>query len=188
MKERIQKDGLVLPGNILKVGSFLNHQIDIDLLEKMGEEFAKLYSTEPVTKILTIEASGIAIACAVARVIRVPVVFAKKGKTDNIAEDCFVTSVYSYTHAKNYNVIVSKQYLSEQDHLLLVDDFLANGSALSGLVDIARQAGAIICGACIAIEKGFQEGGQLLRDKGLRIESLAIIDSMSPETGIKFRN
>jgi xanthine phosphoribosyltransferase len=188
LKERIRKDGQVLAGNILKVGSFLNHQIDIDMLDSIGEEFARLYAGAPVTKILTIEASGIAIACSVARIIRVPVVFAKKRKSGNVDEECYVTSVYSFTNAKNYNVMVSKQYLSANDNLLLVDDFLANGSALSGLVDIAGQAGAAVSGACIVIEKGFQEGGQRLRDKGLRIESLAIIDSMSVENGIVFRD
>ncbi len=187
LKERIRKNGQVLAGDILKVGSFLNHQIDIDLLDKIGEEFARLYKDVPVTKILTIEASGIAIACSVAHILRVPVVFAKKNKSGNVSDDCYVTSVYSFTNAKNYNVIVSKQYLLPQDKLLLVDDFLANGSALSGLVDIAKQSGAQVQGACIVIEKGFQEGGSLLRNKGLRIESLAIIDSMSVENGIKFR-
>src|SRR5574344_798282 len=177
LKERIRKDGQVLPGNILKVGSFLNHQIDIELLDKIGEEFARLYKGVPVTKILTVEASGIAIACSVAHILRVPVVFAKKNKTGNVNDDCYVTSVYSFTNAKNYNVIVSRNYLKPEDKILLVDDFLANGSALSGLLDPANQAGAKVQGACIVIEKGFQEGGRLLRDKGLRIESLAIIDS-----------
>jgi len=188
LKERIRKDGQVLPGNILKVGSFLNHQIDIELLDKIGEEFARLYKGVPVTKILTVEASGIAIACSVAHILRVPVVFAKKNKTGNVNDDCYVTSVYSFTNAKNYNVIVSRNYLKPEDKILLVDDFLANGSALSGLLDLANQAGAKVQGACIVIEKGFQEGGRLLRDKGLRIESLAIIDSMSVENGITFRN
>jgi len=188
LKERIRKDGQVLAGNILKVGSFLNHQIDIDMLDKIGEEFVRLYAGYPVNKILTIEASGIAIACSIARILRVPVVFAKKRKSGNVNEECYFSSVYSFTNAKNYNVMVSKQYLSDKDNLLLVDAFLANGSALSGLVDIANQSGAKIIGACIVIEKGFQDGGQRLRDKGLRIESLAIIDSMSEEKGIVFRN
>jgi len=188
LKERIRKDGTVLAGNILKVGNFLNHQIDTDLLDKIGQEFVRLYEGVPVTKVLTVEASGIAIACAVARLLHVPVVFAKKNKTGNVNDDCYVTSVYSFTHAKTYNVIVSKQFLHADDKLLLVDDFLANGSALSGLVDLGKQAGAVIQGACIVIEKGFQEGGKLLRDAGLRIESLAIIDSMSVENGITFRD
>ncbi|MCR5290020.1 MAG: xanthine phosphoribosyltransferase [Treponema sp.] len=188
LKERIRKDGQILAGNILKVGNFLNHQIDIDLLDKIGEEFVRLYKGVPITKVLTIESSGIAIACSVAHILHVPVVFAKKNKTGNVNDDCYTTSVYSFTHAKNYNVIVSKNYLSPNDKLLLVDDFLANGSALSGLVDLGKQAGSTIQGACIVIEKGFQEGGKLLRDGGLRIESLAIIEKMSPEEGITFRD
>lgn len=187
LKERIRKDGLVLPGNILKVSSFLNHQIDIELLDKIGAEFYRLYKDSTITKILTVEASGIAIACAAARMFKVPVVFAKKQKSGNVTEDCYSTSVYSYTHAKNYNIMISKQFLSPDDKVLLIDDFLANGSALTGLIDLVKQADAQFAGAGIVIEKGFQEGGQLLRDKGYRIESLAIIDSMSVENGITFR-
>jgi xanthine phosphoribosyltransferase len=189
LEERIRKDGKVLPGNILKVGSFINHQIDIELLDKLGEEFARRFSGQTVTKILTIEASGIAIACAAARFFnKCPVVFAKKSASSNVSDDCYRTSVYSYTHSKNYNVIVAKQYLSATDTILLIDDFLANGSALSGLFDIVKQSGAGIAGAGIVLEKGFQEGGEILRKKGYRIESLAIVDSMSVENGITFRS
>ncbi len=188
LKERIRKDGIVLPGNILKVGKFLNHQIDIELLDKMGEEFYKTYKNEKVTKILTIESSGIAVACSVARLFKVPLVFGKKNKSGNIPDDCYTASVYSYTNAKNYNVHISKQYISDTDNVLLVDDFLANGSALSGLKQIAESAGAHVCGACIVIEKCFQGGGQRLREQGLKIDSLAMINSMDPETGINFYN
>jgi len=188
LEERIRKDGQVLPGNILKVSSFLNHQIDVQLLDELGAEFARLYKDTKITKILTIEASGIAIACSVARQFGVPVVFAKKHQSSNVTEDVYATSVWSFTHSCNYNVVVSKKYLSANDKILLVDDFLANGSALSGLVDLARKAGAEVQGACIVIEKGFQDGGRQLRQSGLRIESLAIIDSMSPESGITFRH
>lgn len=189
LEERIRKDGKVLPGNILKVSGFINHQIDVGLLDKLGEEFARRYAGRTVTKILTIESSGIAVACAAARCFNnCPVVFAKKSSSSNIADDCYRTSVYSYTHSKNYNVIVAKQYLAKTDKVLLIDDFLANGSALSGLVDLVEQSGATLVGAGLVIEKGFQEGGEILRKKGYRIESLAIIDSMSAENGIKFRS
>ncbi|HAH62639.1 MAG TPA: xanthine phosphoribosyltransferase [Treponema sp.] len=189
LEERIRKDGKVLPGNILKVSSFINHQIDVGLLDELGEEFARRYADRTVTKILTIESSGIAVACATARWFdNCPVVFAKKSSSSNISDDCYRTSVYSYTHSKNYNVIVAKQYLAETDKVLLIDDFLANGSALSGLVDLVGQSGAELAGAGIVIEKGFQEGGEILRKKGYRIESLAIIDSMSAEHGITFRS
>jgi xanthine phosphoribosyltransferase len=192
LKERIRKDGLVLPGNILKVSSFLNHQIDVDLLDKMGEEFARRYQGIPITRILTIEASGIAVACAAARHFKyngksVPVVFAKKHKSGNVPEDCLITPVHSYTHGKTYDVMLSKQYLRPEDTVLLIDDFLANGSALSGLINLVEGAGATLAGAGIVIEKGFQTGGQLLREEGIRIESLAIVDSMDPETGVVFR-
>lgn len=192
LKERIRKDGLVLPGNILKVSSFLNHQIDVDLLDKMGEEFARRYQGIPITRILTIEASGIAVACAAARHFKyngksVPVVFAKKHKSGNVPDDCLITPVHSYTHGKTYDVMVSKQYLRPEDTVLLIDDFLANGSALSGLINLVEGAGAKLAGAGIVIEKGFQTGGQLLREEGIRIESLAIVDSMDPETGVVFR-
>lgn len=188
LEDRIRKDGEVLPGNILKVSSFLNHQIDVMLLDELGAEFARLYKGAPVTKVLTVEASGIAIACSVARQFKVPVVFAKKHQSSNVNEDVYATSVWSFTHSCNYNVVVSKKFLSKNDNVLLVDDFLANGSALAGLVDLAGKAGASVLGACIVIEKGFQDGGAKLRADGLRIESLAIIDSMSPEQGITFRH
>lgn len=192
LKERIRKDGLVLPGNILKVSSFLNHQIDVDLLDKMGEEFARRYKGVSITRILTIEASGIAVACATARHFKhngksVPVVFAKKHKSGNVPDDCLITPVHSYTHGKTYDVMLSKQYLCPEDTVLLIDDFLANGSALSGLINLVEGAGAKLAGAGIVIEKGFQTGGQLLREEGIRIESLAIVDSMDPETGVVFR-
>lgn len=187
LEERIRKDGEVLPGNILKVSSFLNHQIDVKLLDELGKEYKRLYENSKVTKILTVEASGIAIACSAAREFNVPVVFAKKHQSSNVNEDVFSTTVWSFTHSRNYNVVVSKKFLNSDDKVLIVDDFLANGSALSGLVDLVKQAGAEVTGACIVIEKGFQDGGDKLRREGLRIESLAIIDSMSPEEGIKFR-
>ena len=187
LEERIRKDGQVLPGNILKVSSFLNHQIDVQLLDELGAEFARLYKGTEVTKILTIESSGIAVACSVARQFGVPVVFAKKHQSSNVNEDVYATSVWSFTHSCNYNVVVSKKYLSANDKVLLVDDFLANGSALSGLVDLVNKAGATVQGACIVIEKGFQDGGKQLRQSGLRIESLAIIDAMS-ESGLTFRH
>ena len=188
LEERIRKDGQVLPGNILKVSSFLNHQIDVELLDALGEEFARLYKDVPVTKILTIESSGIAVACSVARALKVPVVFAKKHQSSNVNEDVYVTSVWSFTHSCNYNVVVSKKYLSSDDKVLLVDDFLANGSALAGLVDLAESAGAKVQGACIVIEKGFQDGGEKLRAKGVRIESLAIIERMNADGTIDFRH
>lgn len=188
LEERIRKDGQVLPGNILKVSSFLNHQIDVQLLDELGAEFARLYKSTQVTKILTIESSGIAVACSVARQLKVPVVFAKKHLSSNINEDCYETSVWSFTHSCNYNVVVSRKFLSQNDKVLLVDDFLANGSALSGLMDLVKKAGGIVQGACVVIEKGFQDGGKMLRDKGLRIESLAIIDSMSPDGKIEFHH
>lgn len=187
LEERIRKDGEVLPGNILKVSSFLNHQIDVNLLDELGAEFARLYKDSKITKILTVEASGIAIACSVARQFNVPVVFAKKHQSSNVNEDVYSTTVWSFTHSKNYNVVVSKKYLSKDDRVLLVDDFLANGSALAGLVDLVNKAGAVMEGACIVIEKGFQDGGEKLRQQGIRIESLAIIDSMNVDEGIKFR-
>lgn len=188
LENRIRQDGLILPGNILKVSSFLNHQIDVQLLDQLGSEFYRLYKDYPVTKILTVEASGIAIACSVARLFKVPLVFAKKHKTSNVNEEVYSTSVWSFTHSCNYNVVVSKKFLSKDDKVLLVDDFLANGSALSGLIDLVEQAGAKVQGACIAIEKGFQSGGEQLRSKGYRIESLAIIDKMSVEDGITFKH
>lgn len=188
LEERIRKDGEVLPGNILKVSSFINHQIDVQLLDELGAEFKRLYKDSKITKILTVEASGIAIACSVARQFGVPVVFAKKHQSSNVNEDVYSTTVWSFTHSRNYNVVVSKKFLNANDTVLIVDDFLANGSALAGLLDLVNKAGAKAEGACIVIEKGFQDGGEKLRNEGVRIESLAIVDSMSVEEGIKFRH
>lgn len=178
LEEKIRKEGQVLPGNILKVGSFLNHQIDVDLLDKMGEEIHRLYGQSGVTKILTIEASGIAIACMAARHFGVPVVFAKKSQSRNIGGEVYSVKVESFTHKKVYDVVVAGEFLSAEDRVLIVDDFLANGKALLGLVDLVRQAGAQVLGAAIAIEKGFQGGGDLVRSLGVRVESLAIIEQM----------
>lgn len=187
LKDRICSDGVVLPGNILKVGSFLNHQMDIALFNEMGKEFARRFSGVPVTRILTIEASGIGIACIVAQYFNVPVVFAKKSKTSNVSGNRLVTSVKSYTHNTTYEVTVEKVFIKADDSVLIIDDFLANGCALEGLVELVHAAGAKVAGAGIAIEKGFQDGGERLRKQGIRVESLAIIDRMSPEQGIAFR-
>jgi xanthine phosphoribosyltransferase len=186
LKQRISKDGVVLPGNILKVSSFLNHQIDVSLLDDMAQEFAQRFSGERITRILTVEASGIAIACSVARVFQVPVVFAKKHQSGNIPGDVFTTTVQSFTHGKTYDIVVSKQFIAPDDSVLIIDDFLANGCAVEGLAAIVRSAGASLTGAGIVIEKGFQNGGARLRQSGIRVESLAIIASMSPETGVIF--
>ncbi len=188
LKDRIIKDGKVFPGNILKVDSFLNHQMDIELLEEIGKEFHRIYSGVGVTKILTIEASGIGIACFVAQSFGVPLLFAKKSKTKNIAADVYTSRVESYTHGTVYDIIVSKEFLHSDDTVLIIDDFLAKGQALNGLIDIAQKAGATVAGAGIVIEKGFQDGGKLIRDKGVRVESLAIIDSMDDSGKITFRD
>lgn len=188
LEKRIEKDGEVLPGNILKVSGFLNHQIDVNLMEKMGEEFYRLYKNSPVTKIITIESSGIAVAYSVARQFGKPLVFAKKHQSSNVNDDVYSTKVFSYTHGQEYNVVISKKFISPTDNVLLVDDFLANGKALNGLIDIVEQAGAKVCGICIAIEKGFQEGGKNLREKGYRVESLAIVDKMTDDGKIYFRH
>ena len=187
MEERILRDGVVRAGNVLKVDSFLNHQMDIDLFNEMGKEFFRLFGDEGVTKIVTIEASGIGIACIAAQYFRVPVVFAKKSESKNLDGDVYTSSVASFTHNKVYDIRISKKYLSENDRILLIDDFLAKGNALLGLLDVCQQAGAAVVGAGIAIEKGFQEGGALLRKRGLRVESLAIVDSMSEDGTITFR-
>ncbi len=187
MEERILQDGNARPGNILKVDAFLNHQIDVTLLEHIGEEFYRLYKDAGVTKIVTIEASGIAIACMTARYFDVPVVFAKKAKSRNLDGDLFTTKVVSFTYGKEYTVTLSKKFLNEDDCVLIVDDFLADGMAMDGLVDICTQAGAKIAGCGICIEKGFQPGGARLRGKGLRIESLAILESMSDDGTIIFK-
>ena len=187
LEERILKEGTVLPGNILKVGSFLNHQIDVDFIMEMGQEIARLFADCGVTKVLTIESSGIAIAAAAGMAMGVPMVFAKKHKTSNVDGSTYSSVVHSYTHNTDYTVVVSSDYLLPGDHVLLVDDFLANGKALVGLIDLVNQAGATLVGAACAIEKGFQGGGDALRAQGVRVESLAIIESMSDEE-ITFRS
>jgi xanthine phosphoribosyltransferase len=187
LKERILKDGTVKPGNVLKVDSFLNHQMDIDLINEIGKEFKRLFADKPITKILTIEASGIGIACITAQYFHVPVVFAKKAQSINLDGEMYCTKVESFTHKKVYDVILSKKFLTEDDHVLLIDDFLANGCALLGLIDIVNKSGATLEGAGIVIEKGFQQGGEIIRKMGIQLESLAIIDSMS-DTSLTFRN
>ena len=186
LEEKILAEGEVLPGNILKVGSFLNHQIDVDFVMEMGREIARLFDGAGVNKVLTIETSGIAVAMAAAAALHVPMVFAKKHQTGNLSGGLYTAVVHSYTHGTDYHVVVSRDCLRPQDRLLLVDDFLANGRALEGLLSIAEQAGASVAGAACAIEKGFQHGGDALRQKGLRVESLAIVESMS-ENGLTFR-
>ena len=188
LEERILKDGIVKPGNVLKVDSFLNHQMDIGLMEQIGAEFKRRFADKPVTKVLTIEASGIGIACFVAREFGVPMVFAKKSKSINIEGEMYVAEVESFTHKNRNQVIVSKRFLGPEDHLLIVDDFLANGCALQGLISIAESAGATVEGLGIAVEKGFQIGGRVIRNLGYDLQSLAIVDAMDPETGmITFR-
>ena len=188
LEERITKDGIVKPGNVLKVDGFLNHQIDVTLLDQMGMEFKRRFANKKITKILTIEASGIGIACMVARHFGVPVVFAKKSKSVNIDGDMYVAEVESFTHKCKNQVIVSKKFLSSADHILIIDDFLANGCALQGLIAITESAGATVEGIGIAIEKGFQIGGTVIRNLGYHLESLAIVDSMDSEMGtIKFK-
>lgn len=186
LEERIRKDGIVKPGNVLKVDSFLNHQMDIELFSEMGKEFKILYEGCPINKILTIEASGIGVACIAAQYFHVPVVFAKKTQSINLDGDVYSTKIQSFTHRRIYDVIVSKKFLSPEDHVLIIDDFLANGCALEGLIDIVKSSGATIEGVGIAIEKGFQKGGDLIRSKGIRVESLAIVDGMNAETGEVF--
>ena len=183
LEERIRKDGVVKEGNVLKVDSFLNHQMDISLFEKMGEAFKKRFEGRPINKILTIEASGIGIACIVARYFDAPDVIAKKSKSINIDGDMYVAEVMSFTHNCKNQVIVSKKFLSEEDHVLIIDDFLANGCALQGLISIVNEAGATVEGIGIAIEKGFQIGGKTIRNMGYQLESLAIVDAMDPVTG-----
>lgn len=184
LEDRIVKDGIVKPGNVLKVDSFLNHQMDISLFNDMGKEFKRLFNDTPINKILTIEASGIGIACVAAQYFdNVPVVFAKKSQTVNIDGEVYSTKIESFTHKRVYDVIISKKYLSSKDHVLIIDDFLANGCALNGLLDIAQKAGATVEGVGIAVEKGFQRGGELIRQKGIRVESLAIIESMDADSG-----
>ena len=188
LEERIIKDGIVKPGNVLKVDSFLNHQMDIALMDEIGREFHRRFKDKPITKVLTIEASGIAIAYPVAREFGVPMVFAKKSKSINIEGDMYVAEVESFTHKNTNQVIVSKKFLSPEDHVLIIDDFLANGCALQGLISIVESADATVEGLGIAIEKGFQEGGWRIRNLGYQLESLAIVEAMDAETGeVRFR-
>jgi len=188
LEEKIVKDGIVKEGNVLKVDSFLNHQMDIDLFNKMGEEWKKRFEGKTINKILTIEASGIGIACIVAQHFNVPVVFAKKAKSINLEGEMYTAEVESFTHKNKNQVIVAKKFLNEDDHVLLIDDFLANGCALQGLIQIVQSAGATVEGIGIAIEKGFQQGGTIIRNLGFQLESLAIVDDMNCETGeITFR-
>ncbi len=183
LEARILKDGVVKPGNVLKVDTFLNHQMDVALMDEMALEFRRRFGDKPITKVLTIEASGIAIACSVARCYGVPVVFAKKSQSINLDGEMYVASVESFTHKRTNNVIVAKKCLSADDHVLIIDDFLANGCALQGLIAIAESAGATIEGLGIAIEKGFQIGGKVIRNLGYHLESLAIVDAMDAENG-----
>ena len=188
LEERIREDGVVKEGNVLKVDSFLNHQMDIELFNEMGKEWARLFADRPVTKILTVEASGIGIACVAAQHFHVPVVFAKKTQSLNIDGEVYSTKVQSFSHKKIYDVMVSKKFIKPEDHLLIIDDFLANGCALEGLLQIVEDAGATVEGIGIAVEKGFQKGGDLIREKGVRVESLAIVESIDAATGeIVFR-
>lgn len=188
LEERIKKDGTVKKGNVLMVDSFLNHQMDVELFSQMGAEFKRLFADSPINKILTIEASGIGIACIVAQSFHVPVVFAKKAQSINLDGEMYSTKIESFTHKKSYDVIVSKKFLGPEDHVLVIDDFLANGCAINGLIEIIENSGATLEGVGIAVEKGFQEGGKLIRDKGIKLESLAIVESMDHETGdIVFR-
>lgn len=183
LEERIQKDGIVKEGNVLKVDSFLNHQMDIRLFDQIGEEFKKRFEGTPINKILTIEASGIGIACVAARQFDVPVIFAKKSKSINIEGEVYVAEVESFTHKCKNQVIVSKKFLNPDDNVLIIDDFLANGCALQGLISIVTSAGANVAGIGIVIEKGFQTGGQIIRNLGYHLESLAIVDEMDAATG-----
>ena len=183
LKDRIRKDGKIKAGNVLKVDSFLNHQMDTDLFVEIGKEFKRRFADCEINKILTIEASGIGIACVVAQQFHVPVVFAKKTQTKNIAGDVYTSKVESYTHGRVYDIIVSKEFLGKGDKVLLIDDFLANGKALEGLAAVVEESGAELVGAGIVIEKGFQRGGDVIRAKGIHLESLAIVDGMNDKTG-----
>ena len=188
LEERILKDGVVKEGNVLKVDSFLNHQMDIDLFNEMGKEWKKRFEGKEINKILTIEASGIGIAAVVAQHFGVPVVFAKKAKSVNLEGEMYVAEVESFTHKNKNKVIVAQKFLNEDDHILIIDDFLANGCALQGLIQIVQSSGATVEGIGIAIEKGFQTGGRMIRNLGFQLESLAIVEEMNWETGeIKFR-
>ena len=186
LEERIRKDGKIKGGDVLKVDSFLNHQMDVALFQEIGKEFYRLFGDCGVTKILTIEASGIGIACVAAQFFACPVIFAKKNKTKNIAGDVYTSKVESFTHGKVYDIIVSKEFLLPGDRVLLIDDFLANGSALQGLIQLVRDAGAELVGAGICVEKAFQPGGNLIRSMGVRVESLARVKSMGEDGSIEF--
>ena len=189
LKDRIRKDGKIKEGNVLKVDSFLNHQMDVNLFHEIGKEFKRRFEGEEINKILTIEASGIGIACVVAEVFNVPVVFAKKTQTKNIAGDVYTTKVESFTHSRVYDIIVANEFIGKDDKVLIIDDFLANGKALEGLAQLIEDSGATLIGAGIVIEKGFQIGGDLIRSRGIHLESLAIVDSMDEKTGeILFRD
>ena len=189
LKDRIRKDGKIKEGNVLKVDSFLNHQMDVKLFHEIGKEFKRRFEGEEINKILTIEASGIGIACVVAEVFDVPVVFAKKTQTKNIAGDVYTTKVESFTHGRVYDIIVAKEFLGKDDKVLVIDDFLANGKALEGLTQLIEDSGAELVGAGIVIEKGFQVGGDAIRSRGIHLESLAIVESMDEKTGeIVFRD
>ena len=188
LEERNQKDGIVKPGNVLKLDSYINHQMDIELISEMGKEWKRLFADKPINKILTIEASGIGIACIAAMHFHVPVVFAKKAKSINLEGEMYTAEVESFTHKNKNQVIVSKKFLDENDHVLIIDDFLANGCALQGLIQIVQSAGATVEGIGIAVEKGFQSGGRIIRNLGYQLESLAIVDGMDWQTGtITFR-
>ncbi len=188
LEDRIRADGIVREGNVLKVDSFINHQMDITLFREMAREWKRLFADKPINKVLTIEASGIGIAAIVANELDVPVVFAKKSMSINLDYNNYETKIQSFTHKKIYNVIVSKKFLTPEDHVLIIDDFLANGCALMGLLELAQEAGATVEGIGIAVEKGFQTGGALIREKGIQLESLAIVESMDSATGeITFR-
>lgn len=182
LEEKILKDGVIKSGNVLKVDSFLNHQIDVPFVAELGKELQRQFADCPINKILTIEASGIGIACVAAMYFQVPVVFAKKSSGSNMDKDVYFTQIYSYTHSKMNDVVVSKRFLSKDDHVLIIDDFLANGCALEGLIDIVRQSGGTVEGVGVAVEKGFQGGGDKLRAAGVNLHSLAIIESMDAKT------
>ena len=183
LQERILSEGVVKPGHVLKVDSFLNHQLDMELIDRIGKEFHRRYADKPITKVLTIESSGIAIACSVAREFGVPVVVAKKSKSVNIDGEAYVAEVESYTHKRTMQVVVAKKFLNPQDRVLIVDDFMANGCAMQGLISIVESAEATVEGLGVVIEKGFQEGGWRMRNLGYRLESLAIVENMDAETG-----
>ncbi|HPZ00079.1 MAG TPA: xanthine phosphoribosyltransferase [Clostridiales bacterium] len=186
LEEKINAEGIVAEGNILKVSSFLNHKIDVPFMNEVGKEFYRLFQNDRVTKILTIEASGIGIACLTAQYFNVPVVFAKKSKSKNLTDDVYATEIASFTHKNTNQVIVEKRFIQPEDRILIIDDFLAKGNALKGLIQLTQDAGATVVGAGIVIEKAYQDGGKLIRDTGVRVESLARIASMSPETGCVF--